>query len=59
MRKIFSSCLIALVTLTIITVAKNVTNIAKCPPLTPRGQPTNVNNLRADDIKVVGALGDR
>lgn len=59
MRTIFSSCLIALVTLTTITVAKNVTNIAECPSLTPRGQTTNVNNLRADDIKIVGALGDR
>jgi hypothetical protein len=38
----------------------NVTDISQCPPLTSRDTPaTNVRDLRIDDIKVVGALGDR
>ncbi|KAI7871370.1 uncharacterized protein EV154DRAFT_431606 [Mucor mucedo] len=36
----------------------NVTNIDGCPALTPRVSPRSVHDLRVDDIKVVGALGD-
>ncbi|KAI7871362.1 SGNH hydrolase-type esterase domain-containing protein [Mucor mucedo] len=50
--------LIILTSLTALTAAKNVTHITECPSLTPRCKPTNVNDLRADDIKVIGALGD-
>ncbi|PHZ18005.1 uncharacterized protein RHIMIDRAFT_233424 [Rhizopus microsporus ATCC 52813] len=32
--------------------------IEDCPRLQPRARPTSVRDLRADDIKVVGALGD-
>lgn len=39
--------------------ALNVTNIKDCPSLTPRSGPANVRDLRVDDIKVIGALGDR
>lgn len=38
---------------------RNVTDISQCPLLTPRNCPTSVHDLRADDIKVIGALGDR
>jgi hypothetical protein len=33
--------------------------IEDCPLLQPRAPPTSVRDLRADDIKAVGALGDR
>ncbi|KAI9272278.1 SGNH hydrolase-type esterase domain-containing protein, partial [Helicostylum pulchrum] len=36
----------------------NVTEISQCPTLSPRTPPTSVHDLRADDIKVIGALGD-
>ncbi|KAG2230357.1 hypothetical protein INT48_002810 [Thamnidium elegans] len=49
---------LVLTTLTTFNVALNVTSIDKCPTLTPRNPPTNVNDLRVDDIKVIGALGD-
>lgn len=39
--------------------ALNVTDISECPALSPRDAATNVRDLRPDDIKVVGALGDR
>jgi phospholipase B1 len=39
--------------------SKNVTDIKDCPVLTPRNDgPQSVHDLRMDDIKVVGALGD-
>ncbi|KAI9360207.1 hypothetical protein BD770DRAFT_385077 [Pilaira anomala] len=38
--------------------AKNVTDISQCRLLTPRTRPTSVHDLRVDDIKVIGALGD-
>ncbi|KAI8969714.1 hypothetical protein BDB01DRAFT_840127 [Pilobolus umbonatus] len=40
------------------TLGAMVDSIDQCPPLTPRIPPTNVNDLRPDDIKVTGALGD-
>lgn len=39
--------------------AKNVSSIFDCPALTSREPATNVTDLRVDDIKVVGFLGDR
>lgn len=61
-----SSLLIAIGTLVVTSIitkdiyAKEVTAISECPRLTARPSgPTNVTDLRADDIKVVGALGDR
>lgn len=45
--------------LTSVNASKNVTDINDCPALTPRhGGPKSVHDLRMDDIKVVGALGD-
>ncbi|KAI9243289.1 hypothetical protein EDC94DRAFT_71258, partial [Helicostylum pulchrum] len=49
---------LVLTTLTTFNVALNVASIDKCPTLIPRNPPTNVNDLRVDDIKVIGALGD-
>ena len=35
-------------------------SISQCPPLAPRTTPAaDVTDLRIDDIKIVGALGDR
>lgn len=40
--------------------AATAPSIEQCPALKPRASPAvNVNDLRPDDIKVVGALGDR
>ncbi|CAO3671917.1 unnamed protein product [Rhizopus stolonifer] len=36
----------------------NVTHISECPSLSSRTAPTSVHDLRADDVKVMGALGD-
>ncbi|GAN07733.1 phospholipase a2 [Mucor ambiguus] len=39
--------------------ATNVANIASCPALKPRATPAkDVTDLRIDDFKIVGALGD-
>lgn len=39
--------------------AANVANIASCPALKPRATPAkDVTDLRIDDFKIVGALGD-
>lgn len=38
---------------------KFVANIDACPALSPRSPPTSIHDLRPDDIKVIGALGDR
>jgi phospholipase B1 len=41
-------------------VSANVESIADCPKLVPRKVPAkDVTDLRADDIDVVAALGDR
>lgn len=41
-------------------ISLNVTSIQNCPYLTPRSTPpVDVNDLRIDDIKIIGALGDR
>lgn len=37
----------------------NVTRISMCPLLSSRPAPTSIHDLRADDVKVIGALGDR
>lgn len=40
--------------------ALSVSSIDSCPTLEPRSQaPTNVSDLRPDDIKVIAAMGDR
>lgn len=40
--------------------AANVASISQCPALPPRTAPAkDVTDLRIDDIKIVGALGDR
>lgn len=51
----------ALVTATLVnnSHAKSVTAISECPALTARSGPANASDLRPDDIKVIGALGDR
>ncbi|ORZ00312.1 hypothetical protein BCR43DRAFT_433121 [Syncephalastrum racemosum] len=38
--------------------AESVTAISDCPALTARNGPANASDLRPDDIKVIGALGD-
>lgn len=41
-------------------IALNVTSISECPPLNARlSPPADVTDLRIDDIKILGALGDR
>lgn len=48
------------VTVVVSTMALNVANIADCPALSARNSAAkDVTDLRIDDIKVVGALGDR
>ena len=49
--------LVVLFTLNVYTL--NVTHISMCPALSPRPAPTSAHDLRPDDIKVIGALGDR
>lgn len=40
--------------------ALSASSIDSCPTLEPRSQaPTNVSDLRPDDIKVIAAMGDR
>lgn len=40
--------------------ALSASSIDSCPTLEPRSQaPTNISDLRPDDIKVVAAMGDR
>ncbi|KAI7882801.1 uncharacterized protein EV154DRAFT_545536 [Mucor mucedo] len=40
-------------------IALNVTTIAECPTLSPRTSPAkDITDLRVDDIKIFGALGD-
>lgn len=52
--------LIALAASVVSVVALNVTSISECPALTTRtSPPEDVTDLRADDIKILGALGDR
>lgn len=51
--------MLALGALTSVNAATNVTDIKSCPTLTPRATPTSVHDLRIDDIRIVGALGDR
>ncbi|OAC98737.1 hypothetical protein MUCCIDRAFT_114978 [Mucor lusitanicus CBS 277.49] len=51
--------MLALGALASVNASKNVTDIKNCPALTPRRDgPQSVHDLRMDDIKVVGALGD-
>lgn len=41
-------------------IALNVTTISECSVLNPRTSPAkDVTDLRVDDIKIFGALGDR
>lgn len=41
-------------------IALNVTTISDCPVLQARtSPPKDITDLRADDIKIFGALGDR
>ncbi|KAI9254392.1 SGNH hydrolase-type esterase domain-containing protein [Helicostylum pulchrum] len=51
--------LIALVASVVSVMALNVTSISECPALTTRtSPPKDVTDLRADDIKILGSLGD-
>ncbi|KAI9252814.1 hypothetical protein BDA99DRAFT_540810 [Phascolomyces articulosus] len=36
----------------------SVSNISECPPIPARSGPSDIGDLRPDDIKVIGALGD-
>ncbi|KAI8969081.1 hypothetical protein BDF20DRAFT_827354 [Mycotypha africana] len=54
----FPLLLLALSAFTPTNASKSVTNISDCPKLTPRNGTNSVHDLRIDDIKVVGALGD-
>lgn len=48
------------VTVVASTMALNVAKIADCPALSARNSSAkDITDLRIDDIKVVGALGDR
>lgn len=52
----------AIITLTASQLANALTasTIGDCPSLAPRSSPpSNIRDLRPDDIKVIGALGDR
>lgn len=51
--------LVALTSLSEALFGGYATNITDCPWLLPRFPPTSVHDLRPDDIKVIGALGDR
>jgi hypothetical protein len=59
MYKLTSLFVLTLGVIASVNASKNVTDINECPSLTPRTIPSSVHDLRADDIKVVGALGDR
>lgn len=48
-----------LMALASVSTARFVADVNKCPSLSPRSPPDNVHDLRPDDIKVIGALGDR
>lgn len=58
---VFIKSIVALsITVAASTMALNVANIADCPALSARNSTaTGITDLRIDDIKVVGALGDR
>lgn len=58
-KKSFFGTLFILTTFTSLHLALYVKNIQDCPALTPRKPPSSVHDLRIDDIKVIGALGDR
>ncbi|KAI8364311.1 hypothetical protein EDC96DRAFT_608660 [Choanephora cucurbitarum] len=58
MTRIISVLALALSVLASIGETKNVTQISDCPALTPRNGPRDASDLRPDDIKVLGALGD-
>ncbi|KAL7314360.1 hypothetical protein PS15m_005943 [Mucor circinelloides] len=59
MYRLTSLFMLALGALSSVNASKNVTDIKYCPALTPRHDgPRSVHDLRMDDIKVVGALGD-
>lgn len=58
----FKEILFSLVALTTLSEALSggyAQNITDCPWLLPRFPATSVHDLRPDDIKVIGALGDR
>jgi hypothetical protein len=42
-----------------VVLALTAPDVSLCPPIPPHAPPTNVHDLRADDIKVIAALGDR
>ncbi|KAI8083693.1 hypothetical protein BDF21DRAFT_336998 [Thamnidium elegans] len=58
MIKFVELLLLYLITFSLAEAGINVTDISQCPTLSPRTPPTSVHDLRADDIKVIGALGD-
>lgn len=42
-----------------VLMAMTVNDIRDCPSIAPHAPPMNVHDLRADDIAVIAALGDR
>lgn len=58
MQRITSLALLAVAAISSVS-AKNVSTIYDCPSLTPRDTATTVSDLRIDDIKAVGFIGDR
>lgn len=42
-----------------VIMAMTVNDITDCPPIAPHAPPMNVHDLRADDIRVIAAMGDR
>lgn len=56
---VFTSLVVALLAKTVVVLALSASDVALCPPIAPHAPPTSVHNLRADDIKVIAALGDR
>ena len=52
--------LLVLSVLVQLSLSLSVSNIGECPPIPARSSgPANIRELRPDDIKVIGALGDR
>lgn len=59
LKKMLSVLFIVIAFYASIAYSVNVTHISECPSLSSRTAPTSVHDLRADDVKVMGALGDR
>lgn len=53
---LFTTCTAILFNSVLTLTAKD---ISECPPIPRHSPPTSVHDLRADDIRVIAALGDR